>query len=251
MIEDGSLDTVDILDSLKDAVVLTNADRSVVSKGPDLIRSAVQRVGVLKGMLLKDKTLDNKWIPSYVEELLEDLQDFNKIRGTRQLSGMGTTLDGVYLSNDRAYIAHVGDGRVYKISTDGYIRQLTNDHISECTLPPQISSLEKTIRTERNGLISYIGSGSDLLVDIFSIPFRSGETILMLTDGFTKAIAEPELVNAAGNWTHFEKRIMDLYTNPEWMSKVYGRVYDISQTEAQKTLSEKDHATIIAIRRND
>ena len=44
------------------------------------------------------------------------------------LSGMGTTCVVVIVVNGVAYIAHVGDSRVYIIEKSGAFRQITRDH---------------------------------------------------------------------------------------------------------------------------
>ena len=40
---------------------------------------------------------------------------------------MGTTLDICLIYNNKAYIGHVGDSRIYRIRKD-FIRKLTQDH---------------------------------------------------------------------------------------------------------------------------
>jgi serine/threonine protein phosphatase PrpC len=42
-------------------------------------------------------------------------------------SGMGTTLDVVWLARDHAFIAHAGDGRIY-LARSRAVLQLTSDH---------------------------------------------------------------------------------------------------------------------------
>ena len=44
-----------------------------------------------------------------------------------ECSGMGTTLSVLWLSGDRAYLAHTGDSRIYRLR-DGNLTQITRDH---------------------------------------------------------------------------------------------------------------------------
>ena len=46
---------------------------------------------------------------------------------TEELKSMGTTLEVCLIYNNRAYIGHIGDSRIYRIR-DKFIRKLTTDH---------------------------------------------------------------------------------------------------------------------------
>lgn len=52
---------------------------------------------------------------------------YEKSKEDKELEGMGTTLDICLIYNNRAYIGHVGDSRIYRIRKD-FIRKLTQDH---------------------------------------------------------------------------------------------------------------------------
>ncbi len=52
---------------------------------------------------------------------------YEKSKENKELEGMGTTLDICLIYNNRAFIGHVGDSRIYRIRKD-FIRKLTQDH---------------------------------------------------------------------------------------------------------------------------
>lgn len=52
---------------------------------------------------------------------------YEKSKENKELEGMGTTLDICLIYNNKAYIGHVGDSRIYRIRKD-FIRKLTQDH---------------------------------------------------------------------------------------------------------------------------
>ena len=52
---------------------------------------------------------------------------YEKSKENKELNGMGTTLDICLIYNNKAYIGHVGDSRIYRIRKD-FIRKLTQDH---------------------------------------------------------------------------------------------------------------------------
>ena len=52
---------------------------------------------------------------------------YEKSKTSEDLKGMGTTLDLCLIYNNKAYIGHVGDSRIYLIRGD-IIRKITKDH---------------------------------------------------------------------------------------------------------------------------
>jgi len=52
---------------------------------------------------------------------------FDKSKNADELKGMGTTLEICLIYNNRAYIGHIGDSRIYRIR-GGIMRKLTTDH---------------------------------------------------------------------------------------------------------------------------
>ncbi len=52
---------------------------------------------------------------------------FSKSKSAEELAGMGTTLEVCLIYNNRAYIGHIGDSRIYRIRGK-FMRKLTTDH---------------------------------------------------------------------------------------------------------------------------
>ena len=52
---------------------------------------------------------------------------YEKSKEDKELEGMGTTLEVCLIYNNKAYIGHIGDSRIYRIRKD-FIRKLTQDH---------------------------------------------------------------------------------------------------------------------------
>ena len=52
---------------------------------------------------------------------------FDKSKNADELKGMGTTLEICLIYNNRAFIGHIGDSRIYRIR-DKFMRKLTTDH---------------------------------------------------------------------------------------------------------------------------
>ena len=52
---------------------------------------------------------------------------YEKSKESKELEGMGTTLEICLIYNNRAFIGHVGDSRIYRIRKE-FMRKLTQDH---------------------------------------------------------------------------------------------------------------------------
>ena len=52
---------------------------------------------------------------------------YKKSQEKKDLEGMGTTLDVCLIYNNKIYIGHIGDSRVYRIRKD-FMRKITKDH---------------------------------------------------------------------------------------------------------------------------
>ena len=52
---------------------------------------------------------------------------YEKSRENKEYEGMGTTLEVCLIYNNKAYIGHIGDSRIYRIRKT-FIRKLTTDH---------------------------------------------------------------------------------------------------------------------------
>lgn len=103
------------------------------------------------------------------------------------LYGMGTTCTALALEADRAWIAHVGDSRAYRIAEND-IRQLTDDHtrVGEMVRRHLLSEEEAASHPSRNILNRAMGVHPEVEVDLFETePLRPGEAVLLCSDGLT------------------------------------------------------------------
>lgn len=73
----------------------------------------------------KDREEILKLVKSAVE--YANMVVYEKANSDKELKGMGTTLEVCLIYNNKVYIGHVGDSRVYRIRKE-FIRKLTHDH---------------------------------------------------------------------------------------------------------------------------
>jgi serine/threonine protein phosphatase PrpC len=101
--------------------------------------------------------------------------------------GMGTTLDVVWLARGHAFVAHVGDGRVYLARARAML-QLTQDHA-------HIDSLKATgmarphHRSQRDRLLNAVGIDDAVQVDTLFVDVNRGDRLLLCTDGIHNQIS--------------------------------------------------------------
>jgi PPM family protein phosphatase len=99
--------------------------------------------------------------------------------------GMGTTLDVVLFVRDRAFFAHVGDGRAYLLRPTAML-QLTNDHAAYDSL--RTSGKRAPRRFNKSPLTNSIGHRRRLVVDCVSVDIAAGDRIVLCTDGVSNAL---------------------------------------------------------------
>lgn len=96
----------------------------------------------------------------------------------------GTTLTIALVMGKSAYIAHVGDTRVYWFN-QGNLKQVTKDHslVQRLVELGQETAEGALTHPQRNVLYRAIGQGSAMEVDIYVQHLPSGSSLLLCTDG--------------------------------------------------------------------
>jgi PPM family protein phosphatase len=106
-------------------------------------------------------------------------------------AGMGTTLDAVMLIGWNAYLAHVGDGRIYRVR-NRQAEQFTADH----TLARAFARAGKGYKNPSlpldEVLTRVLGTPADIIVDLLRVELQLGDTLLLCTDGLWRHFPETE-----------------------------------------------------------
>lgn len=111
-----------------------------------------------------------------------------------KLSGMGTTLSMVWLSDAFVYIAHVGDSRVY-VLRDGKLQQMTDDHsmVAELVRLGQLTEAEAEKHPFRNVITRAVGTEEGIQVDLAVEERRPGDTWLICSDGLHGMVSDAKM----------------------------------------------------------
>jgi len=112
--------------------------------------------------------------------------------------GMGTTVSLVLVDGDHAYIAHVGDSRVYLLRKGEPIWQVTDDHslVAEQVRNGYISEEEARTHSLKNLITRAVGTKDSVNVDLFAVQIKQGDTLLICSDGLSNVVDDEQLANA-------------------------------------------------------
>lgn len=119
---------------------------------------------------------------------------FEKSQLDQELSGMGTTLDICFIYNNKIYIGHVGDSRVYRIRKE-LIRKLTKDHsyVQQLVEDGKITREEANHHPKKNMLTKALGCTAYVEPDIRARNLEAGDILVMCSDGLTNMVEEKEI----------------------------------------------------------
>jgi serine/threonine protein phosphatase PrpC len=108
--------------------------------------------------------------------------------------GMGTTFIIAVIYNQKLFIGHVGDSRVYLIREEN-ISRLTTDHsyIEELIKNGSLTREEASVHPNRNVITRALGCSEEMQVDTYSCDLEKNDYLLLCTDGLTNMLEEEEI----------------------------------------------------------
>ncbi|MGK3999697.1 PP2C family protein-serine/threonine phosphatase [Sorangium sp. So ce1024] len=117
-----------------------------------------------------------------------------------QMRGMATTFAGVLLGPGMAYIAHVGDSRVYRMR-GGRLERLTQDHTLLAELLEEgdgaLSALE-ALSDRANAVTRALGCGENVDIESRVEATLPGDIFLVCSDGLWGPVPEPRIEGVLG-----------------------------------------------------
>ena len=108
-----------------------------------------------------------------------------------ECAGMGTTLSVLWRGGNYAYIAHVGDSRIYRFREDK-LERITQDHslVEELVRAGIISSEEARTHPRRNVITRALGTQGENEPDLLVSDVQKGDVFLLCSDGLNSMIED-------------------------------------------------------------
>ena len=134
-------------------------------------------------------------LSSAIEEV--NRQIYHQQEHDDALTGMGTTLSVLWMSDNFVYIGHVGDSRVYLLR-DGEFKQMTLDHslVEQLVREGVLTEEEAQNHPMRNIITRAIGTDESVEVDVVVEERRKGDLWLACSDGLHGLVDDRQMRDA-------------------------------------------------------
>ena len=137
---------------------------------------------------------------------------YEKSKENKELEGMGTTLEIVLIYNNKAYIGHIGDSRIYRIRKS-FIRKLTQDHsyVQKLVKDGEITAEQAEHHPKKNMLMKALGCNAFVEPDVMVKGFLKDDILVMCSDGLSNLVSQEEINNIAkGDIEQAPKELVNL-----------------------------------------
>ena len=133
-----------------------------------------------------------------------------KAREDESLLGMGTTVVAATCLGKYLQVANVGDSRLYIINDE--VRQITRDHslVEEMVRMGGIDREAARNHPEKNIITRAIGARDTIEIDFFHEELKSGDIVLMCSDGLTNMLEDEEIGRILRSQGTIEERAEEL-----------------------------------------
>lgn len=133
---------------------------------------------------LRDEAIGRTLLARLYDQIHTAIQRMG--RHYEECAGMGATLSLLWLTSGRAYFAHAGDSRIYRLTPRDELVQLTQDHTHPGSLfrAGKINERECRYHPEKHQLQMVLGGrGSRFEPQIETLEYGPGDRFVLCTDG--------------------------------------------------------------------
>src|SRR5262245_23104160 len=128
---------------------------------------------------------------------------FERGKDEPEKRGMGTTVSALVLVGERAFMAHVGDSRIYLVR-QGQVVQLTEDHslINELIRRGKVtreSLAQSPYSAYKNAVTRAVGVYETVQVDTMDLEILPGDQFLICSDGLHAYLDDKQIIELLGN----------------------------------------------------
>ena len=123
---------------------------------------------------------------------------YEKSKENPELQGMGTTFEICLIYNNKAYIGHVGDSRIYRIRKQ-FMRKLTQDHsyVQKLVTDGTITKEQAEHHPQKNMLMKALGCNAFVEPDVMVKGFMKDDVMVICSDGLTNMVPTEKIYEKA------------------------------------------------------
>jgi protein phosphatase len=171
-------------------------------------------------------------------------------RSDQQHAGMGTTLTAVMVGPTDVSVGHVGDSRLYRFR-DGKLERLTRDHslVEEFVRQGKLTPEQAERHPQRSVITRALGPESEVEVETFTIPARSGDVYLLCSDGLSGMVKDElmeSIVGRSDSMTDTAKALIDAANEGGGRDNITVVIFRLEDDEAtadeQATIAGQEQA---------
>lgn len=148
---------------------------------------------------VKEFFTEQKAKDDYSDLLLEAVSVANqavyaKGQSDPEYYNMGTTIVALIIADGKAYVAHIGDSRLYRMR-DSKLEQITEDHSLVQNLVNKGLMTKEAARhsPEKSALTRALGIDPEEETDLNLLDLKEGDQLLLCSDGLTNMVEEDEI----------------------------------------------------------
>lgn len=138
---------------------------------------------------------------------------YEKAAESPEFHGMGTTAVAMLIDSGNAFVAHVGDSRLYLVREDR-VEQVTEDHsfVARQVKAGVLTEEEAKSHRMRNVIYRSLGYQEDVEVDVQVVALRRGDRFLLCSDGLSGHVEPHEIYDYLTQYGPQEaaRRMVDL-----------------------------------------
>ncbi len=118
---------------------------------------------------------------------------YERACGAPELNGTGSTLVMATVKGNVLYVANIGDSRLYLLR--GELEQITKDHsyVEELVALGKLKRGSRDYLEQKNIITRAVGVSDEVDTDLFALKLKSGDQVLMCSDGLSNMVDELEI----------------------------------------------------------
>ena len=200
-IREKNEDYYEISNSLDEVQLYILADGMGGASGGEIAsKLAVQKAKIYILNNFKDIEKDKDSIIQLVASSMEyaNMCVYEEAQKNAELEGMGTTLEIALIYNNKVFIGHIGDSRIYRIRK-AFIRKLTQDHsyVQKLVKDGTITQEQAEKHPQKNILLKVLGCNAFIEPDVMVKGFLKDDILVMCSDGLSNMVAQDDIYKMA------------------------------------------------------